>query len=167
MRPEQIQHVAEVVLHLKFLAVRLLSASREDQLPAACLTLEQLCGDSLKGVLATPEDGQELLRLVNDRFEPFWYAELAKRGEPAVETPERTQHYLLQAVVGLLRTSWAPKVIPPLARGRIYESAWEAKEYLRIREMVLGWSRLQPVAEVDGLAFCELILKQMRGGQFQ
>lgn len=75
-----VEHVAEIAIYTRFMAVALMEAG-QDQEELAGLFLELAGGPSFPGVQATPEATQALLDQVRAGYKPAW--KRSKKGQPA------------------------------------------------------------------------------------
>jgi len=128
MTKAQIEHCGEIAVYTKFIAVRLMTATKEDKPELAALFLELSTCITQPNLEATPENAQDLLAYVEANFNPRWVK--WKR-----VNRDRTSEFQADRAVMDLRQahSWFDCILQ--ARLETGGRA-EAEQYLRLREQV-------------------------------
>ena len=156
--PLQVRHAAEVALHTKLIAVRLMTCDRRDQVELAQLFLDIFQGkswDAIGDSCATREDGVDLLCLVTSGYSPAWAARFPFQTVPAQDFD------LDSALDDCTKTSWAVRLCGLILDGSGAFAQLTAYRFLQLRETAVQFHP-QAVTPALGAKLCQSILELCR-----
>lgn len=162
MTPDQIEHCAQVALYTKFHAVRLMQAG-EDAADLAALFLDIFhARDFSRESLATAEDAEALLVLVESGYQPVWARRCSNR-----EVPDPTiELNLIAALPDLTKTAWLWRIMDQLRADKLQWAGQEAYRFLSLREKIRAFTRPVRVQRRHGdqlvAALCDFITDEAK-----